>query len=88
MKLVEIRALPPTLAEMTRDILAQEGIQSFLDPADEAYMRIGLGPAARPVRIMVDENDEGKALEVLLAWDSGEVILPEGNESCHAGEGE
>ena len=77
MKLIEVKAVPPMMAEMMRDILSQEGKQTFLDPADEAYLRVAIGSGARPVRIMVDEKDLEKAKEILQSWDSGQAVFSE-----------
>ena len=74
----EVKTVPFEMFELYKDLLAQDGIDTVIEPGDVATSF--LGSAARPVRLMVEEKDLDKARGILDAWDSGEIVYPEDSD--------
>jgi hypothetical protein len=77
MALVELRKFFTSIeASLAQSWLASEGVETFLFDVDNAWDTAGR--IAIPVRMMVDESEEGRAARLLEEVDSGRLSRDEG----------
>lgn len=59
-------------AQILKDVLAQEGIETLVLGA-ALQGGVGLLPAGEPVRLMVDEADWARGREAVARWERGDL---------------
>lgn len=59
-------------AQILRDVLAQEGVETLVLGA-ALQGAVGLLPAGEPVRLMVDEADWERGRAIVARWERGDL---------------